>query len=66
MWMLVLTYCGGSWVRMANVSTKGASDDEPFLSSRTDPKAKAQRNKRLGKTVVLTACGVGLHQCDHP
>lgn len=51
---------------MANVSTKGASDDEPFLSSMTDPKAKAQRNKRLGKTVVLTACRVGLHQCDHP
>lgn len=49
MWMFVLIYCGRSWAKMGNVSTKGAFDDESFLSSMTDPKAKAQRNKRLGK-----------------
>lgn len=64
--MLDLIHCGRSWAKMENVSTKGASDEEPFLSSMTDPKVKAQRNKRLGETIVLTASGVGLHQSEHP
>lgn len=51
---------------MENVSTEGAFDDELFLSSMNDPNTKAQRNKRLGEMIVLTACGVELHRVAIP
>lgn len=54
------------WAKMENVSTKGVPGEELFLSSMTDPKTKAQRNKRFGETIAVTTSGVGLYQCDHP
>lgn len=51
---------------MENVNTEGVPAEELFLSSMTDPKTKAQGNKRLGETIAVTTSGVGLYHCDHP